>query len=185
MNAKQSTIMNPTNSSTERIYSTISTEQFDVIPCPRSKEEVYSIGIKLLYLTGDIYLKYANTRNGFPKNTLKALALKQLDRKSEIQKLAQRELNERLAYFYNNGGPIIEPLVSEIQAKEINGFFNRITANYLDQMDVTISKANQCNDNLKVLEGEINKIMARMLVDLANLYHDTDIRQAFEEMIRM
>jgi hypothetical protein len=180
MNAKQPTFMNLDNNPAERIYKAIPVEQLEAISCPRSKEEVYSTGIKLLYLVGDIYLKYTNTSKGFPKNTLKALALKQLDRKTEIQKLAEKEFNEKLNYFYNNGGPIIEPPVSENQAKEINGFFNRIAVNYLNQIDVTIRKASQDHFELEI---EINKIMVRMLTDLANLYHDNDIRKAFKEMI--
>jgi hypothetical protein len=124
-------------------------------------------------------------RKGFPKDSLKALAIKQLDRKAEIQKLANLNLNEKLAYFYNNGGPIIEPPVSVRQAKEINGFFNRIVANYLNQMDVIINKATKVHDSLNELEVEINKIIIRMLTDLANLYQDDDIRLAFKEMISL
>ena len=124
-------------------------------------------------------------RKGFPKDSLKALAIKQLDRKAEIQKLANLNLNEKLAYFYNNGGPIIEPPVSVRQTKEINGFFNRIVANYLNQMDVIINKATKVHDSLNELEVEINKIIIRMLTDLANLYHDDDIRLAFKEMISL
>jgi hypothetical protein len=183
--AKQLTSMNPDNSPIKRSYSATPTEQINPISCPCSVEEVYSIGIKLQYLTGDMYLKYANTSKGFPKDSLKALAIKQLDRKAEIQKLANLNLNEKLAYFYNNGGPIIEPPVSVRQAKEINGFFNRIVANYLNQMDVIISKATKVNDSFNELEVEINKIIIRMLTDLANLYHDDDIRLAFKEMISL
>ena len=178
--AKKLNIMNPDNSRVimKPSYSTISTELS--ISCPRSVEEAYSIGIKLQYLIGDRYLKYAKA-----SKVLKALAIKQLDRKTEIQKLANTNLDEKLAYFYNNGGPIIEPPVSERQAKEINGFFNRIVTNCLNQIDVIISKAVESNDSLKELEGEINRIMIRMLTDLANLYHDDEIRLAFKEMIRL
>jgi len=52
-------------------------------------------------------------------------------------------------------------------------------------MDVIISKATKVHDSLNELEVEINKIIIRMLTDLANLYHDDDIRLAFKEMISL
>lgn len=176
--------MNPENSpvTIKQNNSTISTELLNSISCPRSVEEVYSIGIKLQYLIGDIYLSLANSSKGSLKNTYKAMAIKQLDRKVEIQKLANAHLNEKLMYFYNNGGPIIEPPVSERQAKSINGFFNRIAGNHLNQLDVIISKA-EGFDGINELEGEINEIIIHMFTDLANLYQDDDIKLAFKEMI--
>lgn len=179
--AKKFNNMNQENSpvkTTMQSNSTIANELLNLYSCPRSAEEVYSIGIKLQYLIGDMYLKHGNSNK-----ELKSLAIKQLDRKAEIQKLANINLNEKLNYFYNNGGPIIEPPVSERQAKEINVFFNRIVANYLVQMDVIISKAAAGNDSMNELEGKINKIVIRLLTDLANLYHNDEIRQAFKEMI--
>ncbi len=178
MNAKQVTISNPHNNKKNYSISSLSTEQAQLFICPRTTEEVYSIGIKLQYMIGDLYLKYTNQGDKALKNLYGALALKQLDKKTEIQRLANIDLNEKLNYFYNNGGPIIEPPVDEKRAREINGFFNRIAENYLLKIEELISS----NDGAE-LESEVNKLIIRMLTDLANLYHEQEIRMAFKELI--
>lgn len=159
--------------------------QKNTISCPCSAEEVYSIGIDLQYLIGDMYLNLVNSSKGSMKSTLKELAMKQLDKKVKIQKLANINLNEKLNYFYNNGGPIIEPPVSKRQAQEINGFFTRIVNNRLNQINVIINKANDYNDDLNDLENEVNQIMKRMFTDLANLYNEDEIISAFLAMNRL
>lgn len=180
MNAKQAAILNLRNSKKDHIISSLSTEQVQLFTCPRTTEEVYSIGIKLQYMVGDLYLKYADRGDKVLKNTYNALALKQLDKKTEIQRLANIDLNEKLNYFYNNGGPIIEPPVDEKKAREINGFFNRIAENYFFKIEELISKN---SDASAELEDEVNQIMVRMFTDLANLYHEKEIRMAFKELI--
>lgn len=180
MNAKQAAILNSRNSKKDYSISSLLTEQVQLFTCPRTTEEVYSIGIKLQYMIGDLYLKYADRGDKVLKNTYNALALKQLDKKAEIQRLANIDLNEKLNYFYNHGGPIIEPPVDEKKAREINGFFNRIAENYFVKIEELISKNSDASTEL---EAEVNQIIVRMLTDLANLYHEKEIRMAFKELI--
>ncbi len=180
MNAKQAAMLN-SNKRKKDSNSALSTEPKYSFSCPHTTEDVYSIGIKLLYLIGDMYLDYANGSDKAIKSLLKELALKQLNKKTEIQKLADADLNNKLTYFYENGGPVMEPPVSEKRAKEVNGFFNRIVDNYLKNIEEQISKVNE--DNAQKLEDNVNQIIVRMLTDLANLYFENEIRMAFKEMI--
>ncbi len=180
MNAKQAAMLN-SNKRKKEPSSALTTEPKYSFSCPHTTEDVYSIGIKLQYLIGDMYLDYENGSDKATRIVLKELALKQLNKKNEIQKLADMDLNNKLTYFYENGGPIIEPPVSEKRAKEINGFFNRIAENYLKNIEVQISKANE--SNVQELEGNVNQIIVRMLTDLANLYIENEIRMAFKELI--
>lgn len=180
MNAKQITIVNAKHSKKDYNIHALSAEQVQMFTCPRTTEEVYSLGVKLQYMVGDLYLKYADSGDKVRKNAFMGLALKQLDKKTEIQRLANIDLNEKLNYFYNNGGPIIEPTVNEKTAREINGFFNRIAENYLLKMEELISES---ADNHVALEVEVNQMIVRMLTDLANLYHENEIRMAFKELI--
>lgn len=152
---------------------------------PRTTEEVYTLGIKLQYLIGDMYLTTSNASKGQVRSTLKDLALKQLARKTEIEKLAKMDLNEKLTYFYNHGGPIMLPPVSEQQAKEMYGFFIKIAANYLTQMDVVLRTTADDPENINTVDERINEIRVRMLTDLAKMYHQNEIRMAFKEMFSL
>lgn len=172
--------------STEKLDQQKSTSAIiNKMDCPRSAEEVFSTGIKLQYLIGDMYLAAADASRGELKGKLNALAMKQLDKKTEIQKLANLHLNEKLTYFYNNGGPIIEAPVSERQAREVNGFYNRIIDNYIHQMELVLRSVITDTESFPKLEERINEIEIRMLTDLANLYHQNEIRMAFKDLINL
>lgn len=166
----------------KRDYSTKSAELIDPMAFPRSVEEIYTMGISLQYYIGDIYLRLAAMNKGTQKNRYNEIAVAQLKVKNEIQKLANAHLNEKLNYFYNNGGPVIEAPISEREAKELNGFFNRIVANYLNQMDVIVTMTAEGSMSSSDLESEINNIIIRMFVSLSNLYQLDDLKQAFHNM---
>lgn len=166
----------------KRDYSTKSAELIDPMAFPRSVEEIYTMGISLQYYIGDIYLRLAAMNKGAQKNRYNEIAVAQLNVKNEIQKLANAHLNEKLNYFYNNGGPVIEAPISEREAKELNGFFNRIVANYLNQMDVIVTMTAEGSMSSSDLESEINNIIIRMFVSLSNLYQLDDLKQAFHNM---
>jgi hypothetical protein len=157
----------------------------DLGPCPRSIDEVYSLGIKMQYYIGDIYLRLNALHQGSVKTLYKELALKQLDTKKEIQKLADDNLNELLSFFYNNGGAIIEPLVSEQMAKEMQPFFNRISANFLKQVDVLVSKASKEETNASELEPMINNILIEMYTTMSMLFPIQKMKDAYNELISL
>lgn len=152
---------------------------------PRTTEEVYTLGIRLQYLIGDMYLTTSNASKGQIRSLLKELALKQLERKAEIEKLAKIDLNEKLTYFYNNGGPIMLPPVTEQQAKEMYGFFIKIAANYLNQMDVVLRTAADDPESINTVDDRMNEIRVSMLTDLAKMYHQNEIRTAFKEIFHL
>lgn len=164
-------------------YSTKSAELLNPLAFPCSVEDVYSLGISLQYFMGDIYLNLAASSKG-QKTIFKNMAMAQLDVKNELQKQVNADLNEKLAYFYNNGGGIIEPPVSEHQAKELNGFFNRIVANYLNQIDVIVTLTAEGSITPSELETEMNNIIIHMYTSLAKLYKADEIKCAFEAMAR-
>lgn len=185
MNAKQSAINSSPRSKKGISTVPVANEQSPTFTCPRTTEEVYTMGVKLQYMIGDLYLNYAD-KDKVTKNILMGMAMKQLDKKAEVQELANIDLNKKLNFFYNNGGPILEPPVDEKKAKEINGFFNRIAENYLMKIDDLIHRTTEEDQGgFDVLETEVNKIIVRMLTDLANLYHEKEIRMAFKNLINL
>lgn len=151
--------------------------------CPRSVDEVYSLGIKLQYYIGDIYLALNSIHQGEVKALYQELALKQLDAKDEIQKLANENLNKLLAYFYNNGGPIIESPVSEQMAKEMQPFYNRISANFLKQLDDWVIKASKQDMDADEVERTINNIFIEMYSTMSMLFPVEEVQDAFKELV--
>jgi hypothetical protein len=76
--------------------------------CPRCEDDVYSIAISLQYYTGAKYLELADRNLGAAKGIYTSLAMRQLDIKEAIAKIANDKLNLQLHYFYNNGGPAMD-----------------------------------------------------------------------------
>lgn len=163
-------------------YSPKSPEPVEPLAFPCSVEEIYNLGISLQYYIGGIYLNLANQSKGEQKKCYSKLALAQLNVKKAILKMVNEHLNERLYYFYNNGGPVIKPPVSEREAKKLSGFFNRIVANYLNQIDVSVAIAAEGGMTADKLESEINNIVMHMFSSLSNLYRHDDMKQAFNNM---
>ncbi|CFX21876.1 Uncharacterized [Syntrophomonas zehnderi OL-4] len=173
------------NEMDSRNYSTKSAELMEPLAFPRSVEEIYNLGISLQYYIGGIYLKLANTSKGEQKKNYSQMALAQLNVKKTILQLINENLNEKLTYFYNNGGPIINPPVSEREAKELSGFFNRIAANYLNQIDAIVTMAAKRNTDADELKNEIDNIIVHMYGSLSNLYQHDDLKQAFHNMAEL
>lgn len=152
----------------------------DLGPSPRSVDEVYSLGTKFQYYLGDVYLAL-NAQQGSTKNFYKEQAMKQLDIKKEIRSLANDNLNQLLGYFYDNGGPIIEPPVSEAMAKEMQPFFNRIAANTLNQISLAIDDANVIKaENLVKM---INIAIVDMYTAMSKLFKtNKEVSEAFNNL---
>lgn len=151
--------------------------------CPRCMNDVYSLGISLQYFIGNIYLKLADTNQGNTKNYYEKLALKQLNGKEKIEKLAKAHTNELLSYFYNNGGPIIEPPLSEQEAKEKQPFFNRIINNFLVKLEASLDLNSNSIINPEELENVINSSITELYTNLGKLIQVDEIIQAFDELI--
>ena len=92
----------------------------DMGQCPRSADEAYSMGVKMQGFIGGIMAE--NISEAGSREEREAVK-RQLAIKNRIRQLADFNLNQLLDYFYNNGGPVIEPPVSEHTAKDIQPFF--------------------------------------------------------------
>lgn len=155
------------------------------IPCPRSMNDVYSLGVSLQYSIGETFLEIAELNQGNKRNLFTQLALKQLDAKAEIENLANANLNRLLAFFYNNGGPVIEPPVTNEQVKEIQPFFNRIMSNFYNQLDDSVQLTSKGSMNVEELDKVINNVLIDMYSTMRKLYQADEIVTAFDELIRI
>jgi hypothetical protein len=149
----------------------------DIGQCPRSADEAYSMGVKMQGFIGGIMAE--NISEAGSREEREAVK-RQLAIKNRIRQLADFNLNQLLDYFYNNGGPVIEPPVSEYTAKEIQPFFNRIAMNALIQM---MEAAEQYQGNLQETVTNITDSVVSMYEAMGKLYPETnEVKTAFAEM---
>lgn len=160
-----------------------SDELVNLEPCPRSVDDVYSLGVRIQYYIGAVYLELDGMSKGSKQTVYTALALKQLEGKEEIEKLVNENLNRLLGWFYNNGGAIIEPPVSEQLAKELQPFFNRVMANFLYQLDVLMKMTAKGDISASDLDESINNNIIALYTVLCKLFKDEEIKDAFNELI--
>ncbi len=154
----------------------------DMGSCPRSIDEVYSMGIKVVNFIGNIYGEMAAKH--CDDRSLQGEINRQLVFKNRIQQLADHNLNQLLDYFYSNGGPIIEPPVSEQTAKEIQPFFSRITVNALTQIAALTDR------NQAVSPAEASEVISAVTVNtyegISRLYAGSpEVKAAFEELMQL
>jgi hypothetical protein len=154
---------------------------------PQSVDEVYSFGISLQNYLGDTYLALDAMNKTSKKLINKNLALGELTANEEIRRLANANLNQLLAHFYNNGGLINEAQasVSEQTAKEIRPFFNRIVINFLDQLDIVVSVAAKGNINAEELKELINNNVIKLYTTMTILFPVKEIQTAFTKLINI
>ncbi len=156
----------------------------NTVPCPRYMHDVYSLGFNLQYYIGDIHLQLANLNHGDIRQEFKLLSVKQLEVKEKIEDMSRDRLNEMLAIFYNNGGQIIDPTVSEREAKEIQPFFNRLLDSFFQRLEYSIILANNGLSADK-LESLINAGIMEMYTNMSKLYRDEEIINAFNQLINL
>jgi len=150
--------------------------------CPRSVDEVFSLGIKLQYYIGGVYMEMAEMRRGEAKKYFKQQAVKQLAIKDEIKYLADNNLNRMLDYFYANGGPVIEPPVSDETAKRIQPFFNRIASSSLDEIRNVIDEGS--NYDAENVAMYVTETVADMYSAISRLYEaESAMTGAFKELL--
>ncbi|MEN6463337.1 MAG: hypothetical protein ABFC94_18455 [Syntrophomonas sp.] len=155
------------------------------VVCPRCVDEIYSLGVSLQNYIGSIYLELTVLNKGPKKNLYTNLALNQLVVKKEIEKLANDNLNRLLAYFYDNGGPIMEVPVSEKLAKEIQPFFNRIVNSFLNQVDFLVNRTSKGEMSANDLNIEINNHIISMYTAMGKLFQVDEMQNAFNELINV
>jgi hypothetical protein len=153
------------------------------VVCLQSVDEVYLLGVKMQDYLGAAYNELAVLSAGPKKKIYSYLAKKQLGAKKEIETLANNNLNKLLQYFYENGGPIIEPPVSEELAREIKPFFKKIMESFLNQVDSLINKAARDEISSSDLEIEVNYQFINMYTAISRLYQAEEIQNTFNELI--
>ncbi|NPV91784.1 MAG: hypothetical protein HPY50_13540 [Firmicutes bacterium] len=154
------------------------------MPCPCSVDDVYTLGINMQYSIGSMYMELEKAGRG-DAQAYRDLALKQLEIKEEVDRLANTNLNRLLWYFYNNGGPVIENPLSERMVKELQPFFNQIVSNFLSQSDVLFKMASNGNISVDTLEAEIDHNIIGMYSILSRLFQVEDMQKACESLISL
>lgn len=151
--------------------------------CPRWVDDVYALGISLQSYISEIYFELESLSEGKQKILYRNLALSQLVAKEEIRKLADYNLNQLLAYFYNNGGPIIEPPVSEKMGHDIQPFFSRIASNFLDELDVIVKLAVKGTIDASQLDNALDNYLNAMYMTMGKLFPVPALEKAFTNMV--
>lgn len=151
-------------------------------PCPRSVNEVYSLGIRFQGYIVDICLNLESLSKGTQKMQYKTLALEQLDVQAKIEELATDNLNQMLAYFYNNGGLVIDDPVSEKTAREIQPFYDKILNDCLNRLGAMANIASWGNAKADELRNVVNVSGTAMYTTLGKLYRAAEMRDAFSAL---
>lgn len=160
-----------------------SNELKNPVACPKNVDGVYSLGVSLQNYIGAIYLELNSMNKEYKKNIYTNLALNQLGIKKEIEKLAKDNLNRLLAYFYENGGPIIEAPVSEQSVNEIRPFFNKIVTNFINQVEYFANRASIGEMSTDALDNEINGQVISMYQAMSSLFKIDEMENAFKDLI--
>lgn len=154
-------------------------------PCPRSARDVYSLGVSFQYCIRAKYKEIDSLKQDIDKTCLADLAAKQLTIKTEIEKQAKYNLNMLLQKFYDEGGPIMEDLVTEEMAKNIQPFFNRITNNFLKSLDEIVDQTAICKLSVREMDAEINHRIIELYSTLGRMFQVTEIENAFADLIKI
>ena len=155
------------------------------IPCPRSANDVYSIGVSMQYCIRAKYIELDNLQRSDDKTYLEGQAAKQLAIKSEIEKLAKFNLNYVLKEFYDHGGPIMEDPVSEQMVKEIQPFFNRIMSNFLQSLDAIVHQTDLGKLSVEEMVTDVNRKICEMYNSLGSMFQIVEIKGAFSDLIEI
>ena len=181
------------DSKTKKIYLTVKPDSIRMpkyqskaapVVCPRSAEDVYALGISLQKYISSVYVELAE-RNKGRKNPYTNMVLKQLVIKRKLEELSRENLNGLLAYFYNNGGPIIEPPVSEQLAAEIQPSVNSIVSRFLTQANLLINQAVEGDLLAGDLDAAIDNQVIGMYTAMGRLFQHDNMQKAFEQLIEV
>ena len=154
------------------------------ITCPRCSGEVYSLGVELKGHLAQAYMDLSGRGRESQRNMLKKLAIRYFENKKEITDLINADLNRELAYFYQNGGPIIEAPVTEKDIRDIEPFFYKTIANFFSQVDAMVYVVGKGEMSVTELERETYQYISGLFNILGRLYQDPEVKKAFNELVR-
>ncbi len=153
------------------------------ISCPRYMNDVYTIGTDLQdYIVGS-YLELAEMNHGDLKIQYRKMAAEQIEVKQNIKDISMARLNESLWHFYNDGGPVTELPVSNLEAKEKQPFFNRIKDNFFENVQDSLALAADGSISSGKLESIINYNVIAMYINMSKLFNVDEMTQAFNQLI--
>lgn len=162
-------------------YSILHETVTNPISCPRCEIDVYFLGISIEDYLVNTFMELA-MHNKKPHNIFEALAENHMARRDKMRELAHNSINCSLFYFYAQGGPVIEPPVSEQYIMEVTPSFNKKIAKFFGYLNDTyyiISKAN----NTARVERELTHYIIELFAKLSCLYQDAEINEAFADLI--
>jgi hypothetical protein len=153
------------------------------VTCPRSAGDVYSFGLVLYdYLTRN-YTDLANQIKD--QNRFLDLTARYNRQKKDVNELINNDLNHSLACFYETGGAVIEPPVSQLDLKDIQPFFNKTLANFYSQLDAMLYVMGKGKMTVAELEEETHNYVVGLFTILRRFYQAPEVRQAFNELIQI
>jgi len=155
-------------------------EMASSLPCPRSANDVYALGVSLQYCIRAKYLEIANLMNN--KTYLTDQAAQQLKIKSQIEKLSIYKLNMQLNKFYEQGGPIMEDPITQEMAREIQPFFSRITGRFLQSLDETASRLLTKQISAGEMTSEVRQQITETYNTLGKMFTAEEIESVFAEL---
>jgi hypothetical protein len=155
-------------------------------PCPRSANDVYSMGVSLQYCIRAKYLEIDGLRRSIMgQNFLVDQAKRQLAIKTEIEKQANYNLNVLLQKFYDQGGPIMEDPVSEEMVKNVRPFFNRIRSSFLQSLDETAHQTAIGKLSVEEMVTDVNRQITEMYNALGRMFPVAEVTGAFTDLIEI
>lgn len=163
----------------------VNEEIVNPMSCPRCVEDVYSLGIELQNYVGNTYLDLARQSREPQKSILNKMAARKFDSKDKISSLINADLNQALAYFYENGGPVMDPPVTDLDVKDIYPFFHKTISNFFSQLDAMVYVMGKGEMSTSELEHETYNYIIGLFTILGRLYQATAIREAFDELSRI
>lgn len=154
-------------------------------PCPRTVNDVYSLGVSLQYCIRAKYMELNGLLPGKDSPILVEQATKQLALKTEIEKQAKYKLNILMGEFYDHGGPLMEDPVSKDLAKDIRPFFQRHISRFLQSLDEIIQQAAQGKITAEGAVSIVNLQIAEMYTAIGRMFRIEEIESAFHDLIEI
>lgn len=153
------------------------------VSCPRCDMDVYFLGIFIEdYLVNTLMESARYNRN--PHNIFENLAENHMTRRDKMRELANSCINRSLVYFYAEGGPIIEPPISEQYIMKVTPSFNKIIVKFFGYLNTTLDIISKVNNTGRI-ERDLTQYIIEMFAKLSCLYQEAEINEAFADLIRV
>jgi hypothetical protein len=151
------------------------------LPCPESANDVYNLGVSLQYCIRAKYLELAG--QCYDQDYLIEQATRQLAIKKDIEAQANLGLNILLAQFYDQGGPLMAPSVSQKMSREYYPFFKRIMGRLLESLDELTYEVMDGNLRVEELPDRVELELIQTYNAMKKLFPVREIEKAYTDLI--